>query len=336
MFSFFKKKDSKKNYGTFSAYGMEDLYHFLSDEKILDKQKDLKGIPTLGTSFNDFVLKDMVKSPSGEFHFFNMLLWYFQNDLDLALHLYNKSKDYSESNYPKKDSLKLIWNAHLEVMDRLIKKSSGDNEIYISEKRPLFWFEYNLLYTEIIKNLIYNFNLQVFFSLQISGEFKRKGSRIANSEIEIIYRSKNKPQIGYYLIFKSDLLLRDIKRDLIEVKKDVYTFQTLFGSYEIELKKESARISNVSSFSNQKIELIKSTNFNLVLKELINNYSQNFDKISERHTKEIRHIGFNLFLFEALKIKKYSPGIQSTIESKINSKGELWGRLDDYFKDQAR
>ena len=44
---------------------MEDLYHFLTEKRINEKIKELKDKPTLGTSFEDFVSKESVKSPSG-------------------------------------------------------------------------------------------------------------------------------------------------------------------------------------------------------------------------------------------------------------------------------
>jgi hypothetical protein len=91
MFSFFKKK-SVKNYGTFSAYGMEEVYHFLSENRIKQKIEEDKNKPTLETSFEDFVNNESFKLPSGELYFFIRLLWYFSNDLDLAIYSYNKSK----------------------------------------------------------------------------------------------------------------------------------------------------------------------------------------------------------------------------------------------------
>jgi hypothetical protein len=53
----------------------------------------------------------------------------------------------------------------------------------------------------------------------------------------------------------------DIKTDLSEIEEDVYNFDTIFGSYRLELKKNSAKIHKKQSFSSENISLLRSTNF---------------------------------------------------------------------------
>jgi hypothetical protein len=331
MFNFFKKIEKPKNLGTFSAYGMEDLFYYLSESRVQEKLRYLKDEPTLGTPFESFVKKEHIKNPSGELHFLVWLLWYFPDELDLALHLYNKSKEFSDIDYPKKDSLKSIWKNHLNKMDSMIEENPENKKYYISEKRPIFWIEFDMLYHEIIKNLIFNFNQQKFSNHKIVGEFKRKGSKITAPEMEIIYRSKSKPKVGYYLTFKSDSLFMDIKIDLNELKQDLYKFDTLFGAYRLELNKDSAKISEYESFSNDKNILIKSTDFKDIIQELTSNYLINFDKISERYIDEIRKPAFNFFLFIVLQIKELDQDLRSKIESELISKIEIWSDLKQYY-----
>jgi hypothetical protein len=44
-------------------------------------------------------------------------------------------------------------------MDELLKRKIENKDYYNSEKRPVFWMEYDMLYVEILKNLVYNFSL---------------------------------------------------------------------------------------------------------------------------------------------------------------------------------
>lgn len=331
MFSFFKKKEQPKNYGTFSAYGMEDLYHFLTEKRIKEKLIESKGIPTLGTSFEDFISKEWVKSPSGELYYFIRLLGYFPIELDLALHLYHKSKNFSESNYPEKKSLKLIWNDHLTSMEGMIKRNPADKATYISEKRSIYWMEYDLFYVELIKNLVFNFNLQKFSNLIIEGEFERKGSKIITSEIEILFKSKRKPKVGHYLTFKSDLFLMDIKIDLTEIQENIFNFDTVFGSYRLELSKVKAKIYQTNLISNENINLIETTNFLEIIGEMTSSYINNFEKITERYTNELRKTPINFYFFIALQIKELDSDLLELIKGKINSKEEIWGKLENYY-----
>lgn len=332
MFNFFKKKNQPTNYGTFSAYGMEEIYHFLSENRIKEKIRELKNTPTLGTSFEDFVSDERVKYPSGELHFFIMLLWYFPNELDLALYLSKKSKEFSESDYPKKLSLKMVWKDHLNSMNNMIERYPEKKDYWNLEKRPVFWLEYDMLYVELLKNFVFNFNLQKFSKIKIEGEFKKNGSKILSHEIEILFRSKRKPKVGYYLTFKSDLLFMDIKIDLTEIHQNIFKFQTLFNSYQLEIFKDSAKISKVSSFSNDKINLIYSTDFKEILQDITSKYIVNFDKISDRYTNEIRKTEINFFFFIALRIKELESNILSKIEFEINSKKEIWLDKEKYFQ----
>jgi len=330
MFNFFAKKDKETNHGWFTVYGMEDVYQFLTEKRIREKINELKNLPTLGTPFEDFVNQKAYKSPSGELYFFKMLLLYFKNDLDLAIYLYERSKAYSEFNYPLIESLKEVLENHLKSIDRLSFKYPENLETYRLEKRPIFWLEYDMLYVEIMINLFYNFNFQKFSKINIEGEFYRKGGSIITPEIEIIFKSKRKPKTGNYLVFKSDLLLNEIKTDLIEIEKDVFSFDTKFGAYRLKLSAEKANISKNNEFTNQKISLIKSTDFLGIFENLIVDYISNFDKITERYTSEIRKTDINFLFAIALIIKELNPDLLESIKKEINLNHQIWGTLDSY------
>jgi hypothetical protein len=332
MFNFFKKKETQKNLGTFSAYGMEEVYKYLTEFRIIEKRKELKDRPTLGTSFDDFMDEEHVKSPSGELHFYVWLLWYFSYELDLGLYLFEKSKFFSESDYPKKTSLKVICNEHLKTMDRMAEKYPEERTHYLFGKRPIFWIEYDMLYVELLKNFVFNFNLQKFAKLNITGEFDRKGSKINNSKIEILFRVKRKPKIGYYLTFKSEMLLMDMKFDLIEMKENTFIFNTFFATYQIIVSDKSAHISKVQLFNNEKINLIISTDFISILNNLISNYLKNFEKISKRYTNEIRKTDINFLFYIALQIKEIDPDLILQIEEKLKDYNELWGDIQKYHQ----
>jgi len=332
MFSFFKKNLEGKNIGAFTSYGMEDVYQFLSESRIQDKIKELMDVPTLGTKLEDFVSEDSVASPSGEFHFFTMLLYYFRNDLDLAFYLFEKSKLYSESNYLKKQNLKSIWKDHLDLMDRFLKAKPEIKEVYLLRKRPIYWLEYDRLYVELLKNFIFNFNLNKLYNLQVEGEFDRKGSKIFSPDFEISYRANKNSKTGYDLTIKSELLLRDIKIDLVAWSyKESFSFNTFFASYEIVLFKQKAVVSKVKSFSSKKIDLIISTKFKDLISELTFNYIENFEKISERFLNDVTKPDINFFFLILLKIHDLESDTISKIEEKLKSKKEIWGNIEKHY-----
>jgi|GEM_PF-2487357 len=332
MFSFFKKKNLEKNIGAFTSYGMEDVYQFLSEFRVQDKITELKDVPTLGTKLEDFVSEVSVASPSGEFHFFTMLLYYFRNDLDLALYLFEKSKLISEYNYLKKQTLKSIWKDHFDLMDRLAKRKPENAEVYLLRKRPIYWLEYDLFYFGLLKNFIFNFNLNKFYNLQVEGEFDRKGSKIFSPVFEISYRANKNSKTGYYLTLKSKFLLSDIKIDLVEgTDEESFTFDTLFASYEIALFKQKAVVSKVKSFSNKKIDLIISTRFIDLISELSSNYIENFDKISERLLNDVSKPDINFFFFILLKFDDLDSDTLLKVKEILKSKKEIWGNIERYY-----
>lgn len=332
MFGFFNKREnSVQNLGTFTAYGMEDVHHFLTKSRIESKIKELEGIPTLGTRIEDFITQEMVAHPSGELYFFRMLLGYFHNDLDLAIFLYEKSKSYKKSNYPQKISLKLIFEDHINLMDRLAKKNPEKREIYLQRKRPIYWLEYDLFYFYTLRNLLFNLDLQKLYMIEIEGVYERKGSRLFSSNFELLFRANRNPKVGNYLILKSDDLLNDVKFDLLNFEKeDLFRFNTFYGSYQIEIQENQAVISKVKSFSNPKIDLVVSANILGLISELAGNYLLNFDQITERFLNDATKPKINMVLAEILKINDLGNEMISKIEEELVAKKEIWGKLEDY------
>lgn len=326
----------KKELGTFSAYGMEDVFDFLTEERIKQKDLESRHTPTLGTSLSDFISSECVSMPSGEFRFFFMMLNYFPNDLGLVLYLFNKSKSYSEANYPVKASLKVMWTQHLECMDRLIKKRPEDALSLESNKRPYYWLEYSFFYESLLSRLLTFFNQQKLFSLNLTDEFKRKGSLISDPKFEIVYRAHPKPKTGYSLTIKSESLLENVKIELIEGSNGFSRFKTIFKSYQIEFSKESVKISELESFSNEQIRQIKETDFLTLIGEVIDNYIENFAKISHRFTNDIHKEKLNFFLGSALNYKDLDDSRLSQIEKILTDKSELWGSISDYRSTKFR
>ncbi|PZX52460.1 hypothetical protein LV84_03466 [Algoriphagus ratkowskyi] len=334
MFGFFNKKaKTGKNLGAFSSYGMEEIYYFLSENRIESKIKDLERAPTLGTRIEDFVSSSGVSCPSGELHFFWMLLGYFKNDLDLGIYLIKKSKSFDESNYPKKLSLKEGVKLSADSMDRLAKKNPEKKELYILNKRPIFWLEYDLFHFYTIKNFIYNYNLKKLNGINLEGSFKKKGSVISALDFHLIFRSMRKPKSGFYLTVKSDHLLNELKFDLLELSNNkTFSFETFFGSYQIEISSNQAIISKIKSYSNPKIDLVLSTDILRLIKELTLDYLSNFDKITERFINDVTKPNLNFFLGEALRINNIGEIIIKEIEKELVKKSEIWGELEQYKK----
>jgi hypothetical protein len=320
----------KKELGTFSAYGMEDVFDFLTEERVKQKDLELRDKPTLVTSFSDFISRECVSSTGGEFHFFFMMLIYFPNDLDLVKYLFKKSKSYSEANYPVKASLKEMWVRHLESMDRLIKKRPEDALSLESSKRSYYWLEYSLFYKALLSRLLTFFNQQKLSSLRLVGEFKRKGSLIFDPEFEIVYRAHPKPKTGYSLTIKSELLLENVKIELIEGSNGFSRFKTIFKSYQIEFSKENVKITELELFSNEQIRQIKETDFLTLIGEVIDNYIKNFEKISHRYTNDVNKGRYDTFLGYALNYKDLDDFRLSQIEKILIDKSELWGSISEY------
>lgn len=280
MFNFFRKEKAKSdNIGSFSSYGMEDVFHFLTEKRVNEKIKALSDTPTLGSRLEDLVSQDLVAWPSGELYFLRLLLGYFRNDLDLTIFLYEKSKSFSESNYPQKKSLKEVVERHSESMKRLAAKHPEKRETYLLCRRPIFWLEYDLFYFEVLKSLIYNYNLKRLSLINLEGDYERKGSRITYENLEFVYRSNRKPKTGHYLTMKSNFLLNDIRFDLTGTTEDnVYFFDTLFASYSIFIDENKAIINKREHFSGRQIELVSSCDILGIMKEIINGYLGNLKK----------------------------------------------------------
>lgn len=106
MFNFFKKKPATKYLGGFSIYGMEDVYDFIGERRIQRKLSESgESIPFFFT-FSDIFRMESPWIPSGELNFLSTIMMYFSDQLDIALYLLEKSKTFSEKNYPKKENLK--------------------------------------------------------------------------------------------------------------------------------------------------------------------------------------------------------------------------------------
>lgn len=326
MFNFFKKKEKPRNYGTFGAYGMEDLYDFLTEEKILNRAKELKDKPTLGTSFDDYLNKEVVKYPSGELYFFIWLLWYFPNDLKLGYELYQRRKNYSESDYPKKESLKVLWIKDRNDKDVLIERYP-EEQYWKSSKRNFFWLEYHLFYFELLKNFLINYNQKILSEINLTGIHKRKGTKFfsPNFEARIIARRNYS---GFILTFKSPALIQPIK--FIIENNESFTFECFSKVYRVEVLKETANIF-FDKIEGNEDQILNSIDFKKLMEDLVIEYLNNFDSISDRFKDDILKDPINTFLQNSLIIPSLSIEIKKQIESAIESKEGFWGELKEYY-----
>lgn len=137
-------------YGVFSNYEIEDVYKFIGTEKLDKRLKELELTPTMGTTLNDFVSKDIKYPGVGVINVFNMILDYFPEDIDLAIFLYNKSKHYNESNYFSSQKQKKERIEYIEMMNRMILRGE-EVEYYQAKLNSPFWLEVHFFYMTLMK-----------------------------------------------------------------------------------------------------------------------------------------------------------------------------------------
>ena len=137
-------------YGVFSNYEIEDVYNFIGTEKIERRLKELELIPTMGTTLNDFVSKDIKYLGVGIINVFNMIIEYFPDDIELAIFLYNKSKNYSESNYFSSKRQKKERNEYIEMINKMILRGE-EIEYYQAKLYSPFWLEIHFFYMTLMK-----------------------------------------------------------------------------------------------------------------------------------------------------------------------------------------
>jgi hypothetical protein len=137
-------------YGVFSNYEIEDVYSFIGAEKLQKRLKELELIPSMGTTLNDFVSKDIKYLGVGLIHVFNMVLDYFPDDIDLALFLYEKSKSYNESNYFSSQKQKKERIEYIEMITKMILRGE-EVEYYQAKLHSPFWLEIHFFYITLMK-----------------------------------------------------------------------------------------------------------------------------------------------------------------------------------------
>jgi hypothetical protein len=139
-----------KFYGVFSNYEIEDVYNFIGTEKLEKRLKELELIPTMGTTLNDFVSKDIKYLGVGVINVFNMIIEYFPDDIELAIFLYNKSKIYNESNYFSSQRQKIERNEYIEMINKMILRGE-EVEYYQAKLNSPFWLEIHFFYMTLMK-----------------------------------------------------------------------------------------------------------------------------------------------------------------------------------------
>ncbi|MCX6203842.1 MAG: hypothetical protein NTY43_06055 [Bacteroidetes bacterium] len=137
-------------YGVFSNYEIEDVYKFIGTERVENRLKELELLPTMGTTLNDFVSKDIKYLGVGLINIFNMILDYFPDDTELAIFLYNKSKHYNESNYFSSQKQKKDRIEYIEMMNRMILRGE-DVDYYQAKLNSPFWLEIHFFYMTLMK-----------------------------------------------------------------------------------------------------------------------------------------------------------------------------------------
>ena len=93
----------------------------------------------MGTTLSDFISKDIKYLGVGTIGVFSMILDYFPDDIDLAILLYTKSKDYSESNYFSTQKQTVDRKEYLELINKMINR--GEDIEYYKAKLNSRWMK---------------------------------------------------------------------------------------------------------------------------------------------------------------------------------------------------
>lgn len=146
-----------RNLGFLTAYGIEDIYDFIGEERMKNKILEYKDKPTMGFELEDFIgstYNFSDGSKEGPIWVMNTFFYsWFKNDLDVAIFLYEKSKKYTEENYIELEPFRTLWNKHLESLkfQTELEKKYGLPSIDLSGQtiNP-YWIEFHFFIQQVV------------------------------------------------------------------------------------------------------------------------------------------------------------------------------------------
>ena len=270
-------------YGVFSNYEIEDVYKFIGTEKLDMRLKELELTPTMGTTLNDFVSKDIKYLGVGVINIFNMILDYFPEDIELAIFLYNKSKNYNESNYFSSQKQKKERIEYIEMINRMILRGE-EVEYYQAKLYSPFWLEVHFFYMTLMKLFVKKQSEIDLLKFNIVGKYKFEKNKLFKEDIVLEIKNRRSPRTGNYLSVKSAQKLNRVwfDMDLISNINEIhYQFKKNSCHYILKVHFNEAIIDIISdNTTNEELKLIN-TDIDEVVREMVNNYINNFETISK-------------------------------------------------------
>jgi hypothetical protein len=146
-----------KNLGFLTAYGIEDIYVFIGEERMKMKILEYKDKPTMGFELEEFIGSTYNFSDGGKegpLWVMNTFFYcWFRNDLDVAIFLYEKSKIFTEENYLEIEPFRSLWNGHLEQLKfqtKLEKKYGLPRTVSSNDTINPYWIEFHCFIQQIV------------------------------------------------------------------------------------------------------------------------------------------------------------------------------------------
>lgn len=141
--------------GSFTCYGIEDVFDFLGEIRIQQKIKELEGKPTMGRTLQNFTYHEpeySYVSIAGVLSIFGELIVWFK-EYDLISFLYQKSKSYNEFNYFDGGLLPNKWLEVLTLSDSMVNRNPENRIYYETRKINPYWNEYHFFHLQVFKEL---------------------------------------------------------------------------------------------------------------------------------------------------------------------------------------
>jgi hypothetical protein len=265
-----------RNLGAFTCYGIEYVFDFLGDKKIAQKIEDLKVNLTgsLGVSLQDFTYR------SPEFSYFSGkgILWVFDlmmqwfDDIEFAVFLYEKSKQYTESNYYNEGYLSRKWQEYLLVC----KSSSAEDK-----KKASYWIDFHFFHMHLSKIITQAFKEKKDIEVDLVGSYTLiKNKLLGIKTLEV--KTRRKPLTGQYLMDRERTVWYNLELTNSNEIQSTYQFFKNESLYNLHIEKETATIelkeqnAHAASF----VKKIQEINLETIWSEVIEFYIYSFPKIS--------------------------------------------------------
>lgn len=306
MFSFFKKRQPlpQTAKGTFSAYDIDYVYEFLGKERVEDRIAGSQDYAAMGIPFKEFVEREVSFNNRGALYVFSEILGYFDNDVDLAIFLYDKSKIYNEGNYHDTPNAKKKFEEYIAKI-RMIIESRPENEGNLKTKlQSNYWIDYHYFYSQIFQILHQSLKdasrLQKELCIDFEGSYVVNKDKIIKDNLTLEIKIRRKPKTDKYILFRED----GIYYDLRELEYDIYEFKSLGRKFKVIVQGGICEIINLgfTTIDNNNQNLIVPAYARQILNEIIERYIPNYCSITDRMGVEFgwEKPPTNGFIFDAI------------------------------------